>query len=395
MPVRIYDISKKLGLENKQVLSKARELGISARVASSALDKITAEYLEEQLCQAHPNLHALTPAPAAVPVAAEPRTGKSRADDSKPDETLASVRRLVIPLRNRETNFFEVSPWFLSDDIRVQEISDEDYATLHREEKIFVPIVTPKSQCLVVDLQEDADYTAYEAAAKVQFVFKTFSQIPLILSHAAVIAAARGQRAIVEKTLALPVWGDYGQFLSSPFLFADEASAQKITQFFKVLTIAIQKHPGLLITLSRFNSCWLRSTDHDRVIDVAISLESLLSSQTEIKFKFALFNSFIVGSLPEEREKAFELLQLLYDARSSIVHGDSKSQSNKRKIDKVLASMEEVFRMAQSAISYYIFFLYCRDPNDWQMHIEKLVFGTEMRLNQEETKNENQVGEKA
>jgi translation initiation factor IF-2 len=55
MPVRIYDISKKLGLENKEVLSKAKELGIAAaRVASSSLDKITAEYLEQQLVIAHP-----------------------------------------------------------------------------------------------------------------------------------------------------------------------------------------------------------------------------------------------------------------------------------------------------------------------------------------------------
>src|SRR6195256_2387774 len=50
MPVRIYDISKKLGLENKEVLTKAKELGIAAaRVPSSSLDKITAEYLEEKL----------------------------------------------------------------------------------------------------------------------------------------------------------------------------------------------------------------------------------------------------------------------------------------------------------------------------------------------------------
>src|SRR6266850_1230516 len=55
MPVRIYDISKKLGLENKEVLAKAKELGIAgARVASSSLDKITAEYLEQQLVIAHP-----------------------------------------------------------------------------------------------------------------------------------------------------------------------------------------------------------------------------------------------------------------------------------------------------------------------------------------------------
>ena len=50
MPVRIYDIAKKLGIESKEVLAKARELGITgAKVPSSSLDKITAEYLEEQL----------------------------------------------------------------------------------------------------------------------------------------------------------------------------------------------------------------------------------------------------------------------------------------------------------------------------------------------------------
>ncbi|MBN9689222.1 MAG: translation initiation factor IF-2 N-terminal domain-containing protein, partial [Verrucomicrobia bacterium] len=50
MPVRIYEIAKELKLENKVVLSKAKELGISAaKVASSSLDKITAEYLRDQL----------------------------------------------------------------------------------------------------------------------------------------------------------------------------------------------------------------------------------------------------------------------------------------------------------------------------------------------------------
>src|SRR5436190_679160 len=64
MPVRIYDISKKLGLENKEVLMKAKELGIAAaKVASSSLDKITAEYLEDKLKEAHPELANPTPAP--------------------------------------------------------------------------------------------------------------------------------------------------------------------------------------------------------------------------------------------------------------------------------------------------------------------------------------------
>jgi hypothetical protein len=50
MPIRIWDISKKLGIEIRQVLAKAKSLGIAAaRVPSSSLDKISAEFLIEEL----------------------------------------------------------------------------------------------------------------------------------------------------------------------------------------------------------------------------------------------------------------------------------------------------------------------------------------------------------
>jgi translation initiation factor IF-2 len=66
MPVRIYDIAKKLGVESKEVLAKAKELGITgARVPSSSLDKITAAYLEEQLAGLRPAPVEPPPAPPA------------------------------------------------------------------------------------------------------------------------------------------------------------------------------------------------------------------------------------------------------------------------------------------------------------------------------------------
>ena len=72
MPVRIYDIAKKFGLENKEILAKAKDLGIvAAKVASSSLDKITAEYLEEELVKSHPELAKPKPVeekPKPVPV---------------------------------------------------------------------------------------------------------------------------------------------------------------------------------------------------------------------------------------------------------------------------------------------------------------------------------------
>jgi len=66
MPVRIYEIAKKLGIESKAVLATAKELGIKeAKVPSSSLDKITAEFLEEKLGGVKPAEPAVVEAPAA------------------------------------------------------------------------------------------------------------------------------------------------------------------------------------------------------------------------------------------------------------------------------------------------------------------------------------------
>ncbi|MDR3456395.1 MAG: translation initiation factor IF-2 [Verrucomicrobiae bacterium] len=57
MPVRIYDIAKKFGLESKEILTKAKALGIAAaKVPSSSLDKISAEWLEEEMVKERPEL---------------------------------------------------------------------------------------------------------------------------------------------------------------------------------------------------------------------------------------------------------------------------------------------------------------------------------------------------
>src|SRR5450755_4586923 len=72
MPVRIYDISKKLGLENKEIISKAKALGIAAaKVPSSSLDKISAEWLEEELLKDFPEVAARL-APKAAPEPPKP-----------------------------------------------------------------------------------------------------------------------------------------------------------------------------------------------------------------------------------------------------------------------------------------------------------------------------------
>src|SRR6266446_3604724 len=92
MPVRIYDIAKKLGIENKEVLAKAKELGImAARVPSSSLDKITAEFLE---CHFKP---AIPPAPPASATPPEPIVVVS-APPAPPVVEAAGVKTEAVPL---------------------------------------------------------------------------------------------------------------------------------------------------------------------------------------------------------------------------------------------------------------------------------------------------------
>jgi translation initiation factor IF-2 len=102
MPVRIYDIAKKLGIESKEVLVKAKELGIAgAKVPSSSLDKITAEYLEEQLGgrpvaiaeppPAAPEPIVIVSAPPEPPPTTEPSSASPAAPselDSPPQEVV-------------------------------------------------------------------------------------------------------------------------------------------------------------------------------------------------------------------------------------------------------------------------------------------------------------------
>src|SRR5882724_5026293 len=67
MPVRIYDIAKKYGLENKEILTKAKAMGIAAaKVPSSSLDKISAEWLEGELLKDHPDIAAKQAGPPVI-----------------------------------------------------------------------------------------------------------------------------------------------------------------------------------------------------------------------------------------------------------------------------------------------------------------------------------------
>lgn len=108
MPIRVYEIAQALNLSSKLVLAKAREMGIAAaRVPSSSLDKITAEYLREHLLEwqskqpaaaSSPALQPVPPTPVVAAIAQRPTAGAELRVASQPGAApvqSASAQRLA------------------------------------------------------------------------------------------------------------------------------------------------------------------------------------------------------------------------------------------------------------------------------------------------------------
>jgi translation initiation factor IF-2 len=115
MPVRIYDIAKRLGIENKIVLAKAKELGMtSARVPSSSLDKISAEYLEDQLKGLKPPEPKETPAAEPIVILKSPAEEPVAGPQFTPQEQQRAPTGEVPP-----ATVVEVVPPFSPGEIKV------------------------------------------------------------------------------------------------------------------------------------------------------------------------------------------------------------------------------------------------------------------------------------
>ena len=100
MPVRIYDIAKKLGIESKIVLAKAKSLGITAaKVPSSSLDKITAQYLTDEMVGEHPPVAAEAPPPAEPIIIIAPPVEEAPAPPPTSAEPAPEIPIAVAPVQ--------------------------------------------------------------------------------------------------------------------------------------------------------------------------------------------------------------------------------------------------------------------------------------------------------
>ncbi len=197
----------------------------------------------------------------------------------------------------------------------------------------------------------------------------------ILLAPAAVICEER--KAKVVEIVDLWAVPDMERQREQSYRFSTATERSSTRALYKIIDQACDNEKRVAFTLDRFNSSLTRADFADKVIDTTISLESLIPpSRSELSFKLSLYLSFILADAPEEREEAFKLLRDLYDARSSLVHGDYES----KKVEKVRDDWETIHSFLNGAIYYFLSYLSRDREKKWDEHLKRLVFGLDKRI---------------
>jgi hypothetical protein len=107
------------------------------------------------------------------------------------------------------------------------------------------------------------------------------------------------------------------------------------------------------------------------LLDLCISLESLLEAQTEISFKFATCLIKVTGQKGQHGEELSSLLTELYDLRSKIVHGDPAASKTLKRVQESYADLRG---LSKQILVTYILYVSEHTRKEWGSYIRKMLF---------------------
>lgn len=290
--------------------------------------------------------------------------------------------KLLLPLLNRNVTMFKGPTWYLSANVSIEAISTEDHGIVFRYgPPEYQSLLSPKSKCIRIEGVDESQCAniARTEGTKISFLLNYFkSSQPVALSFA--IQITKRPRSYVVNIINLPVISDTRFQRTHNYRIRDNVHRGNISDFYQVISKVNEKHPGILLTLDRFNAALFRTGDYDKIVDITISLESLIKGSTELQHKFSLYNAWAAEADSDNRHNCLKLLKSLYNARSAIVHGTAMSQKEyDKKIRLILDKWDDVIKIAEKAIGYHLLYLYANDIEKWYKHQESLSLGIEER----------------
>jgi hypothetical protein len=122
-------------------------------------------------------------------------------------------------------------------------------------------------------------------------------------------------------------------------VYAFTASNAEALQDMARLIDKRKKSSSTGLALDRFNKAYGRQSPSDRLVDIVIALECILTDREDISYKFRMRGASLLAR-SDDPFSVNERLQALYKARSSIVHDGSTP----RDVEALLVSGESLFR---------------------------------------------------
>jgi hypothetical protein len=291
--------------------------------------------------------------------------------------------KLLLPILNRNATLFKGPTWYLSENVSVETISPEDFGLiLSSATEEYQALVLAKSKCIRIG-QVDPVFSpdiARTEGSKIAFLLNYFKRSqPVALSFAVQITKKRKNR--FDRIINLPVPSDAHLQRHHNYRVRDNIARETISEFYKVVTKVHDKNPSILLTLDRFNAALFRVQPYDKIIDITISLESLIEGTTELRNRFSLYNAWAAEPDAQKRKDCYDLLISLYDARSAIVHGSGMSpKRHKKTIDPILEKWDEIIKIAEKSLGYHLLYVYKNNLEKWYEHQKNLALGIEQRI---------------
>lgn len=154
--------------------------------------------------------------------------------------------------------------------------------------------------------------------------------------------------------------------------FPDRLNGHALAQWISVC-LESQKRLGnrMHVTVDRYLRYIRNTEDADGLLDLCISLESLIDAQTEISFRFSTCLAKVTGAKGERAVELAGLLSKLYDVRSKIVHGDPKAKGVSKKL---YTNKEKLANLAREIMVKYVSFTSEKPIKEWKIFLQTALF---------------------
>ena len=291
----------------------------------------------------------------------------------------------ILPILNQRFTTFRGPSWWLAENIQIRSISEAEQRLIEEQSprQIALNLTNGQKALFITDLRTgpyikiagENEKTIRSAALASQVTMNLVGDgDPLIFPYGFLIGNAFISQ--VKETFEFGLWGDSITLDKQKYKLTKGVNLGEISQLYTMSLNSIIKTKTLRVTLNRFCSSLIKQNGEDKLIDLSIALESLVPGGGEFKFRFPYFLSLISEVKTAERKKNFDLLELLYDARSGLVHG---SDDRSKQIKDCLSRWNELVQIARKCILYRIV-LENTPSIQWKSHLQDLAYGKEPLL---------------